>query len=231
MKTSFLHGDLDETIYMDQPEGFLMHGSEDKIFLLKKSLYGLKQASRQWHLKFDEHMEKMGFEKSKYDSCIYFKDRGKASVVYLLLYVDDILISGPDKKELQSVKGMLGDGFEIKDLGSAQGILGMNISRDRRNKTLWLSQKDYIKKVVQKFQVESSKGASVPISQQFKLSRDQCPRTEAEEREMKPIPYANIVGSVMYKMICTLPDIAHAIRVASRYMSCPGQKMLVMKML
>lgn len=61
VKTAFLHGDLDETIYMDQSEGFLMHGNEGKVCLLKKSLYGLKQASRQWHLKFDEHMEKIGF--------------------------------------------------------------------------------------------------------------------------------------------------------------------------
>lgn len=188
------------------------------------SLYGLKQASRQWHLKFDEYMKKMGFEKYEYDSCVYFRNINEANVVYLLLYVDDILVSGPDKTEIQKVKEMLREAFEIKDLGYAQRILGMDILRDRRSKTLWLSQRDYIKKIIQMFQIESSKGASVPISQQFRLSKDQCPKNEAEEKEMSKIPYANIVGSVMYTMICTRPDIAHAISVASRYMSYPGKE-------
>ena len=92
VKTTFLHGDLEETIYMDQPEEFVVFGSKDKVCLLKKSLYGLKQANNQWHIKFDEHMQKMGFTSSKYDNCVYFKSDSEGPVVYLLLYVDDILL-------------------------------------------------------------------------------------------------------------------------------------------
>ena len=115
-------------------------------------------------VKVDEHMERMGFEKSEYDSCVYFKNRDEANVVYLLLYVDNILISSPDKEEIQKVKNMLVKSFEIKDMGCAHRILGMDIQRNREEKILWLSQKDYIRKVIQKFQIDGSKGASIPIS-------------------------------------------------------------------
>ena len=111
VKTTFLHGELDETIYMDQSEGFLVHGSESKVCLLKKSLYGWKQASMQWHIKFDEHMEKIGFQKSEYDSCVYFRGGDGTAMTYLLLYVDNILISGPDMKEFAESKEAAGRGF------------------------------------------------------------------------------------------------------------------------
>ena len=122
--------------------------------------------------------------KSEYDSCVYFKPKGVEPVVYLLLYVDDILLAGPNKQELDKVKGMLKEGFEIKDLGSARRILGMDITRDRDEGILWLSQEDYVKRVLQKYQIERSRTTSVPLFQQTKLSKEQCPRNQEEEKEM-----------------------------------------------
>ena len=87
-----------------------------------------------------------------------------------------------------------------------------------------MSQEDYVKKVIQKYQINSSKTTTTLLSQQIKLSKDQCPRNQQEEREMSQVPYSNIVRSVMYMMICTRPDISHAISVVSRYMSCPGRE-------
>lgn len=118
--TAFLHGDLEETIYMSQPEGFIKPGMENKVCLLKKSIYGLKQASRQWHKKFDDHVLRNGFVRSKYDECVYIKKKKGVAVAYLLLYVDDMLVAGASKQEVQKVKDDLSSAFDMKDLGGAK---------------------------------------------------------------------------------------------------------------
>ena len=105
VKTAFLNDDLEETIFMDQPEGYVKVGDENKVCLLKRSLYGLKQSPRQWNRKIDEQMVKIGFLRSKFDDCIYIKKKGNAPVAYLLLYVDDMLLAGPSMAEIQRVKG------------------------------------------------------------------------------------------------------------------------------
>lgn len=111
----------------------------------------------------------------------------------------------------------------MKDLGDAKRILGMDIIRDRRRGTLWLTQQDYISKVLKKFQMTESRSVTTPLGQHFKLSSEQKPKTEEERKEMSNLPFASIVGSVMYTMVCTRPDIAHAISCVSRYMSDPGK--------
>ena len=116
VKTAFLHGDLEESIYMHQPEGYVKKGDENKVCLLKKSLYGLKQSPRQWNKKFNAHMTDSGFARSRYDDCVYIKRRNGVSVAYLLIYVDDILIADPSKEEVQLVKDGLYRSFEMKDL-------------------------------------------------------------------------------------------------------------------
>ena len=132
VKTAFLHGTLDETIYMRMPEGFEEDG--DKVCLLQKSLYGLRQAPRQWNHKFDEFMMKNRFTKSAYDPCVYFNDS-----LFLLLYVDDILIVGKCKSEIDEMKKVLKSEFEMTDLGEAKKILGIEIKRKRPD-MLMLSQ-------------------------------------------------------------------------------------------
>ena len=224
VKTAFLHGDLKETLYMAQPKGFVKAGDEGKVCLLKKSIYGLKQASRQWHRKFDDHVIKSGFLRSAYDECVYIKSVGGAVVAYLLLYVDDMLLAGACPKEIQKVKLDLKKAFEMKDLGPAKRILGMTIIRNRKKKEIWLTQTDYVLRLLKRFQMSNVKEVSVPMSQQYKLSADQKPKCKAEEEEMKHIPYANIIGSIMYAMIGTRPDIAQAISVTSRYMSNHGKE-------
>ena len=110
----------------------------------------------------------------------------------------------------------------MKDLGEAKQILGMNISRDRKNRTLTLSQADYVEKVLQRFPMENSKAVSTPLPGHLKLSKEMCPKKQEEEDKMSKVPYASIVGSLMYAMVCTRPDIAHAMGVVSRYMSHLG---------
>ncbi|KAJ4756255.1 reverse transcriptase [Rhynchospora pubera] len=101
VKTAFLHGDLEEKIYMQQPEGYEVAGKENYVCLLNKSLYGLKQSPRQWYKKFDAFMASIGFQRSEYDSCVYFKKLLDGSFMYLLLYVDDMLLAATNKEEIR----------------------------------------------------------------------------------------------------------------------------------
>ncbi|CAA0815779.1 cysteine-rich RLK (RECEPTOR-like protein kinase) 8 [Striga hermonthica] len=140
VKTAFLHGDLDEEIYMEQPKGFEKTGKEHMVCRLKKSLYGLKQAPRQWYKKFDSFMESHGYTKTDADHCVLVKKFPGDKIIILLLYVDDMLIVGHDMKLIGDMKKDLAKSFEMKDLGPAKQILGMQIMRDRKSKNLWLSQ-------------------------------------------------------------------------------------------
>jgi hypothetical protein len=126
VKTAFLNGGLQENVYMAQPEGFVMEDKEHMRCKLKKSIYGLKQASRQWYLKFDEVIKKFGFIENQVDNCIYIKINGSMFII-LVLYVDDILLACSDKNLLHETKGFLSSNFDMKDLNDASYVLGTKI--------------------------------------------------------------------------------------------------------
>ena len=174
---------------MDQPEGVIKLGTENLVCLLKKSLYGLRQSPRQWYKQFDEFMLGIKFIRCSYDSCVYLKMKKDQVVVYLLLYVDDMLIASKSVQDIQELKQKLNSEFEMKDLGEAKRILGMAIVRDRKNKKLFLTQSSYLKKVVQKFNMHQAKEVSIPLGQHFKLFADQSPSTPEEANDMATIPY------------------------------------------
>uniref|UniRef100_A0A7N2LJ68 Retrovirus-related Pol polyprotein from transposon TNT 1-94 n=1 Tax=Quercus lobata TaxID=97700 RepID=A0A7N2LJ68_QUELO len=146
VKTAFLHGDLEEDIYMIQPEGFIVQGQENLVCKLRKSLYGLKQTPRQWYKKFDSFMQ-IRFKRCEADHCCYVKSFDNSYII-LLLYVDDMLIVGSSIEEINNLKKQLSKQFAMKDLGAAKQILGMRIIRDKANCTLKLSQSEYVKKVL-----------------------------------------------------------------------------------
>ena len=118
---------------------------------LKKSLYGLKQALRQWYLKFDSFMHEHGYSRCHSDHCVYFKRLDDSSYIILCLYVNDMLVAGSNIDHIKGLKAQLAHAFSMKDLGAAKKILGMKICRDRKNKKLTLSQAYYIVKVLQCF--------------------------------------------------------------------------------
>ncbi|WJX14008.1 ABC-type xenobiotic transporter [Trifolium repens] len=188
VKTAFLHGDLVEEIYMHQPEGFSERGKENMVCRLKKSLYGLKQALRQWYMKFESFMHKE---------------------------------AGSDMDEIINLKTQLSKEFDMKDLGPARKILGMQITRDKQRGVLQLSQAEYINRVLQRFNMGNAKPVSTPLASHFRLSKDQSPQTEEEKESMANIPYASAIGSLMYAMVCTRLNIGHAVGVVSRFMSNP----------
>ncbi|MCO5574770.1 hypothetical protein L7F22_028561 [Adiantum nelumboides] len=144
MDTTFLNGNLEEEIYMKQPQGHKVKGKEQMVCKLKKSLYGLKQGARKWYKKADDFMLKYEFTRCSLDHCVYTKKVDDKKHIILLLYVDDMLIAGDDMKDIQNLKTELSESFSMKDLGAAKCILGMKISRNRQRKILTLSQEDYI---------------------------------------------------------------------------------------
>ena len=143
VKTTFLHGGLEEEIYMEKPKGFKIKGKEKLVCRLKKNLYGLKQAPHQWYNKFDSFMLDHGFKRLESDHCVYIKMYDQEKYIILLIYVDDMLVVGKDKDMIDKLKKDLGNQFAMKDLGPTQQILGMRIMRDRKKKIVAVTRKIY----------------------------------------------------------------------------------------
>ena len=208
---------------MDQPEGFVVSGKENLVCRLKKSLYGLKQSPRQWYKRFDSFMLSHGFKRSDYDSCVYLKTVNDLAI-YLLLYVDDILIAAKDKSEIAKLKAQLSKEFEMKDLGAAKKILGVEIIRDGKSGMLYLSQRDYIEKVLRRFNMYDTKPVSTPLAAHFRLSSALCPVSDGDIEYIYRVSYSSAVGSLMYAMFCSHRDLSHALSVVSRDMANPDKQ-------
>lgn len=157
---------------------------------------------------------------NKLDECIYLKVSG-SNLIFLVLYVDDILLASSDLNLLQVTKKMLFNSFEMKDLGEAKYVLGIEITRDRSKHFLGLSQRAYIEKVLKRFNMENCSCGEVPMVKGEKFSTNQCPRNELEKKSMEH--YASVMGSLMYAQTCTRPDLSFAVSVLGRYQSNPGQ--------
>ncbi|MCR2847927.1 hypothetical protein KN825_15195, partial [Weizmannia coagulans] len=222
VKTTFLNGNLLEDVYMTQPEGFVQSKDSNKVCKLQRSIYGLKQASRSWNLRFDESVKEFGYIKNEDEPYVYKKSSG-STIVFLVLYVDDILLIGNDIPTLQKVKSWLRKCFSMKDLGEATYILGIKIYRDRFKRLISISQSAYIDKVLKRFSMQDSKRGFLPMSHGITLGKTQCPNTKDERERMSKIPYASAIGSIMYVMLCTRPDVSYALSITSKYQSDPGE--------
>ncbi|KAE8708925.1 Serine/threonine-protein kinase HT1 [Hibiscus syriacus] len=179
---------------------------------------------RQWYKRFDSYMIKIGYNRCEYDCCVYVKSLDDGSFIFLLLYVDDMLIAAKNMDDVIDLKTLLSQEFDMKDLGAAKKILGMEICRDRDSRRLWLSQRGYVEKILERFAMSSAKPVSTPLANHFKLSSEQCPKTDKEAEDMAKVPYSNVVGCLMYAMVCTRPDLAHDVSQVCKYMSKPGKQ-------
>lgn len=209
VSTAFLNGELTENIYMYQPEGFVY--DNNKVCLLKKAIYGLKQASRVWNKKVESILLKAGYKQSKFESCVYIKCVDKC-IMFVAVYVDDFLIFSNDENEKCNLKKLLSDNFKVKDLGKAKRCLGLNITNDCENGIVKIDQKHYIDELVSKFGLNESKSVTTPIEAGLKLDRaDKCDVS---------IPYQCLIGSLMFLAVNTRPDIAYAVSYLSQFNTC-----------
>nr|GEW29104.1 retrotransposon protein, putative, Ty1-copia subclass [Tanacetum cinerariifolium] len=221
VKTIFLNGYLNAEVYMEQPEGFVNPKYPNCVCKLKRSIYALKQASRQWNKRFDDEIKKFGYIQNRDEPCVYQKASG-SNITFLILYVDDILIMGNSIPMLQSVRTYLGKCFAMKDLGEAAYILGIKIYRDRSKRLIGLCQSAYIEKILKRYCMENSKRGSIPMQEKLKLSKSQGASVPAEMKRMQNVPYALAIGSIMYVVRCTRPDVAFAQNITSRFQQNPG---------
>jgi len=182
VKNAFLNRNLKEEIYMDQPIGFVSKGQEDKVCCLKRSLYGLKQFFRSWYFRFHEAITSFGFDMVSEDHCVYVK-RTTNEIMFLSLYVDDILLVVNNLEMINATKQWLSSVFEMKDMGEARYVLCVKIVRNHSKKLLRMCQEAYIKRVLERFRMHHSKPVDTPIEKGLTLSLDQCPKQTKKKRK------------------------------------------------
>ncbi|KAL0551643.1 hypothetical protein IC582_010732 [Cucumis melo] len=197
---------------MEQLEGFIVHDQESKVCKLDKSLYGLKQAPKQWHEKFDNLLMSKGFKVNESDKCIYYKTEGRLCII-ICLYVNDMLIFGSNLNVINDVKSMLSANFDMKDLGEADVILGIKITRIENRISLY--QSHYIEKILKKYNYFDCKPACTPYDSNVKLFKNTGDSVNQSE-------YASIIVSLRYATDCTRPDIAYAVGLLCRFTSKPS---------
>jgi hypothetical protein len=168
---------------------------------LKKSLYGLKKAPRQWYFKFDRFMTRQGYSRCHFNHCVFFKRLENGSYIIFILYVYEMLVAGSNMQDINVLKKRLSNSFAMKYLGAAKKILGMRITRDMKNRKLTLSQGEYIEKVLERFRMQNEKLVSTPFEIHFKLTKEMCPKTQEEIEYTSKVPYLSTVGSLMYAMM------------------------------
>ena len=210
--TAFLNSRLDENVWVQLPTGY-ENGS--RACRLKKGIYGLKQAARLWALEVRKLLRELGYQMIPADECLYWHPQ---KGVYVATHVDDFLILGANGNAIQELKNQLSNRFTMKDLGQCHTFLGIEISRDRPNRKIHLSQKSYIEKVLRVFGMESAVGKLTPM--EVNSIRMLKANTEQASEENTKL-FQSIIGSLMYTMIQTRPDIAFTICFLSRFLANP----------
>jgi len=217
--TAFLNGDLEEEVYMYQAKGLEEKGKEHLVCKLNKALYGLKQAPRAWYKRLTNHLTKYGFTKVLVDSCVWIK-KIEGEICIIGIYVDDLLLISKRKETMKKMKKMLASEFQCKDLGEVHYLLGLKIIRNRSERQLFISQETYTKSVLAKFGMSECNKTDTPCDNNIQLSKSQSPDKPDEKMHKE---YRALVGSLMYLMTGTRPDIAYAVQSVSRYLGCPGE--------
>lgn len=207
---AFLNGDIDEIVYMNKPDGF--KSNLDTVLRLNKSLYGLKKSPKYWNVKLNDFLIEQGFKRSENDLCLYVKNG-----TYILVYVDDILLISNRGNEIKSLKDKFKDTFKMKDLGIISKYLGMQIVKEGNK--VKISQTEYIRSVLKKFNMDKCKPVSVPIDPNFTYSGEADPKFEAKCR--------SLIGALLYVSLCSRPDIMVSVSILARYQHIANENLWI----
>jgi len=216
VKTAFLNGKLEEDLYMVQPPGY-RRGGPSMVCHLRKALYGLRQAPRAWYTTLRGKLEALGFKASDADASLFVLDKGEHKV-FMLVYVDDILVACKCGQAVRDVKQLVGSLFDVRDLGEARFFLGMEITRDWEKGSIKLSQHKAVADIIMRFGMGEAKLSSTPMSTATRLSKGGSKPLD------ETTAFMEMVGCLLYLASCTRPDIAQSVGALSRYMSCPTQQ-------
>jgi hypothetical protein len=212
VKTAFLYGDVEEEIYIQQPEGF--NDGTTRVCRLNKALYGLKQSPRIWYQTLSTFLIQSGYTPLNSDQSVFVRGNN-----YIAVYVDDLLLLGPDKAEIQRVKDLLTIRFTMTDLGPVAFYLGIEVRRDRQNRRLRLSQRSYLEQGIKAHGLWDCAPQLTPMAT-TRLVSAEGGYVASDEFKAR---YQSAVGTLMYAMLGTRPDIAFAVSVVSRFSSNPDK--------
>ena len=219
VKAAYLNAPIDCDVYVKQPEGYVKGEQNGLVLKLKKSLYGLKQSGRNWNNTLDTFLKEEGFQRSLNDPCFYTRSDN----VYLVHWVDDIIIAAKSCI-LKSVKTSLKKRFEMKDLGEVSYFLGIEFETETNR--LSMCQSRYISKILTRFRMDDCKPRSTPCEMNPTHKITEYDNVPLNEQHLKR--YRQIVGSLIYVMTATRPDIAYIVTKLSQYMSCATQYHMTM---
>jgi hypothetical protein len=213
VKSTFLNGELEEEVYIEQPEGFLLSEREDYVCRLKKALYGLKQAPRAWYSRLDKYLQQQGFRKGNADRNIYIKvDRD--NILIIEVYVDDIIFGSDDDRMSKKFSKDMQNEFEMSLLGELNFFLGLQISQ--LDEGIFISQTKYIKEMLKKFGMEDCKPVSTPMVTGCKLRKDD------ESKEADQRLYRSMIGSLLY-VTTSRPDVMQAVGQVAIFQAAPKE--------
>nr|CAA49283.1 gag,protease,endonuclease, reverse transcriptase,RNaseH [Volvox carteri f. nagariensis] len=213
VKTAFLNGELEETVYIQQPPGYV-EGEPYLACKLEKALYGLKQAPRAWYARLRSELEAMNFTVSQADPGLFYRDV-LGERVYLLVYVDDLLIAAKDINIVRQLKDKLKSILMCVTWVRPVCFLGFEIERNRAERTMKVSQKRYAKGLVEKYGLEDANGRAVPLSHGTTL------HSAGQPLDVRQFRFGELIGSLLYLSVGTRPDIAYSVGALARHMSKP----------
>jgi hypothetical protein len=211
---AYLNGTLNEEVYMQQPKGFIVCGKENFVWKLNKSLYGLKQAGREWHTILSEFLQSIGFRRNQKEWGVYMRG-SKETLVLIAIYVDDIILCGPNLERIQSVKAEIGHKYSITDEGLLCWYLGIHIRHV--NDGIFLSQQRYTEDILERFKFEGLRPRTTPGNEVRALVQKDGQVSEWEAREIASFPYMEVVGCLLYLANSTRPDIATTVNYVARF--------------
>ena len=230
VETAFLNAKVKEEIYITLPPGLHAAGlisglsSSTPVLRLRKSLYGIKQAPRDWHEEIDGTITSIGYKRCQSEQCIYIKISRSGLPIFICLFVDDMPCAyhKQDAAEFEADKAKLKAKYKIQELGDAKLVLGMRITRDRATRTLKVDQETYINRLLEKTDMQDCIPVTTPAEPGKHLSAlPDGSESSSSEQSINPLQYGSVVGSLLYAAISTRPDISYAVGVLSRFISAP----------
>ena len=217
VKSAFLHGELSEDVYVEQPQGYIKKGEEHKVYKLKKALYGLKQAPRAWYSRIEAYFNKEGFQRCEYEHTLFVKREEGNKILIVSLYVDDLIFTGNDHVMLEKFKSSMKEEFDMTDLGRMKYFLGVEVIQDEEG--IFIHQGKYAGEILERFNLQCGNAVKNPIVPGSRLSK------EGEGSKVDATLYKQLVGSLMY-ITSTRPDLMFVVCLLSRYMGAPTEQHL-----
>ena len=217
VSSAFLNGELDEEIYLRQPEGYAEKGKEHLVCRLNRSIYGLKQSPRCWNNTLDTYLKQLGFSQSSSDPCLYTSMKGELFVI--AVYVDDIVLACKSLKRIEVIKKSLSERFQMHDLGEMTSFLGVKVVQNRANGTTWIGQPSFCENLLNNFSMSECKSAPSPAAADTKLVKADDSSEMTDQAQ-----YQSAVGSLLFLSTRSRPDLSFAVANAARFCSNPTKE-------